>query len=45
MEGLINMGRKWCDLDMMLDPLYNLELWPQPWLDIDLLDFPGKILK
>ena len=34
--GPIDMRWKGCELDMMLDPLCNLELWP--WLDFEFLD-------
>ena len=33
--GPIDMKRNWCESDTMLGPLYDLELWHQPWLDIE----------
>ena len=40
----IYMEWKGCESDVMLDPLWNLELWPQQWLGIGFLDFQGQIL-
>ena len=34
--------RKGSESDTMLDPMCNLELWPQPWFDIEFLDFEVK---
>ena len=43
--GPLDIERKAYEYDAMLDPLCQLELWPQLLLDSEYLDFYGKILK
>ena len=41
-EGPLDIERKGYESGTMLDPLCQLELWPQLWLDNEYLDFHGK---
>ena len=43
--GPLDIERKAYEYDAMLDPLCQLELWPQLLFDSEYLDFHGKILK
>ena len=45
MEGLIDKERKGCKSNAMLGLLCNLELWTQPWIAIEFLDFQGQIFE
>ena len=41
--GSLDLERKGYESDTILDPLCQLELWPQLYLDNEYLDFCGKI--
>ena len=45
MEEPIDIERKDCESHIMLESPRHLELWHQPWFDIQVLDFKGLILE